>query len=492
MKISVAATPAGNGTWNRPAAKGRSRRRDTFAGKTRDIPEPLQQSKKRFGADSAKLKEGEIFMLKIIDMRQGKDSELFEKLADRESVGMQDVVDKVREIIENVRKNGDRAVIEYTKKYDEVDLDASSIRVSGREIEEAYDSIDPKLLDIIRKSKSNIMAFHEKQKMNSWFTTGDDGILLGQLCRPLGTAGIYVPGGTAVLTSSVLMNALPAKVAGVERIVMATPPRPDGSVDPAAIVAAVEAGVSDIYRIGGAQAIAAMVFGTETVPRVDKIAGPGNIYVATAKRLVYGYCGIDMFAGPSEIMVVADDTADPVFVAADLLSQAEHDVLSAAILVTPSVDLARAVCREMEEQYKKLTRKEILGRSLSEYGAAIIVGDLDEAMDVANRIAPEHLELCIEEPFSRLAYVRNAGAIFLGNWSPEPLGDYYAGPNHVLPTGGTARFFSPLSVDDFVRKSSVISYTRNALEKAKDTVIGFAEYERLDGHANAIRVRFEK
>ncbi len=431
-------------------------------------------------------------MLRIIDLRQGKDSDIFERLADRESVGRQDVVEKVLEILENVRKNGDRAVLEYTRKFDGVDLDAPSLRVSGSEIEEAYGSIDPKLLEIIRKCRANIEAFHEKQKMNSWFTTGEDGILLGQLIRPLGTVGIYVPGGTAVLTSSVLMNALPAKVAGVERIIMATPPGPDGSVDPAALVAAIEAGVTEIYRIGGAQAIAAMVFGTGTVPRVDKIAGPGNIYVSTAKRLAYGYCGIDMFAGPSEIMVVADESANPAYVAADLLSQAEHDVLSAAVLVTPSMDLAQAVCREMGDQYRRLARKEILDSSLSAYGAAIIVDDLDAAMDVVNRMAPEHLELCVEEPFSRLAYVRNAGAVFLGNWSPEPLGDYYAGPNHVLPTGGTARFFSPLSVDDFVKKSSVISYTKSALEKAKDAVIGFAEYEGLDGHANAIRVRFEK
>jgi histidinol dehydrogenase len=348
------------------------------------------------------------------------------------------------------------------------------------------------LLEIIKRCRANITAFHEKQKANSWFAAGDDGILLGQLYRPLQTVGIYVPGGTAVLTSSVLMNALPAKVAGVERIIMATPPCPDGSVDPAVLAAAVESGVTEIYRIGGAQAVAAMVFGTETVPRVDKVVGPGNIYVSTAKRFAYGYCDIDMFAGPSEITVVADDTADPAFVAADLLSQAEHDILSSAILVTPSMDLADAVCREMEIQYKKLSRKDIIDKSLSEYGAAVVVEDLDEAMDIVNRIAPEHLELCIAEPFSRLAYVRNAGAVFLGNWSPEPLGDYYAGPNHVLPTGGTARFFSPLSVDDFVKKSSVISYTRSALEKAKDAVIGFAEYEGLDGHANAIRVRFEK
>lgn len=431
-------------------------------------------------------------MMKMIDMRQGKDSELFDKLVERDRVGKQDVIDVVSAILENVRKNGNKAVLEYTKKFDGAELTAESMKVSAREIEEAYEKVDKKLLDIIRKSKENIIAFHERQKENSWFTTGEDGIMLGQLYRPLEIVGIYVPGGTAVLTSSVLMNALPAKVAGVERIVMATPPAKDGSIDPAVLVAANESGVTEICKMGGAQAVAAMVFGTETVPRVDKIFGPGNIYVATAKRLAYGYCDIDMFAGPSEITVVADDTANPVFVAADLLSQAEHDVLSASILVTPSVRLAEEVIKELSVQYGRLSRKDILDKSLSEYCAAIIVNDLDEAMDVVNRIAPEHLELCIEEPFSRLGYVRNAGAIFLGNWSPEPLGDYYAGPNHVLPTGGTARFFSPLNVADFVKKSSVISYTRQALEKAGDAVIGFAEYERLDGHANAIKVRFKK
>ncbi len=431
-------------------------------------------------------------MIKTIDLRRGKDTELFDKLVDRDRVGRKDVTEVVGEILENVRKGGDKAVLKYTQKFDGVDLEPSSMKVSDKEIEEAYDIVDPKLLDMIKRSKVNITAFHEKQKENSWFLTGDDGILLGQLYRPLEVVGIYVPGGTAVLTSSVLMNALPAKVAGVERIVMATPPGSDGKLDPAVLVAASEAGVTDIYKMGGAQAVAAMVFGTETVPRVDKIFGPGNIYVSTAKRLAYGYCDIDMFAGPSEITVVADDTAEPAFVAADLLSQAEHDVLSASILITPSVNLAQAVTRELEIQYQKLSRKSILDRSLSEYSAVIIVNDLDEAIEVANRIAPEHLELCIEEPFSRLSYVKNAGAVFLGSWSPEPLGDYFAGPNHVLPTGGTARFFSPLNVADFVKKSSVISYTRRALEKAKDTVIGFAQYERLDGHANAIKIRFER
>lgn len=430
-------------------------------------------------------------MIKTIDMRQGKDSGLFDKLIERDRVGKQDVISVVSEILDNVRINGNKAVLEYTKRFDKAELTAESMKVTAQEIEEAYDKVDKNLLDIIRRSRENIIAFHEKQKENSWFTTGEDGIMLGQLYRPLEIVGIYVPGGTAVLTSSVLMNALPAKVAGVEKIVMATPPAKDGSIDPAVLVAANESGVTEIYKMGGAQAVAAMVFGTETVPRVDKVFGPGNIYVATAKRLAYGYCDIDMFAGPSEITVVADDTANPVFIAADLLSQAEHDALSASILVTPSPKLADEVIKELSVQYEKLSRKDILDRSLSEYCAVIIVNDLDEAMDVVNRIAPEHLELCIEEPLGRLGYVKNAGAIFLGNWSPEPLGDYYAGPNHVLPTGGTARFFSPLNVGDFVKKSSVISYTRRALEKARDAIVGFAEYEKLDGHANAIRVRFE-
>ncbi len=431
-------------------------------------------------------------MIKIIDMRQGKDSGLFDKLVARDRVGRQDVIGAVEAILTNVRENGDKAVLEYTKKFDKAELDSSSMKVSDEEIRAAYDAVDPKLIDVIRKSKANIEAFHEKQRENSWFTAGEDGILLGQLYRPLEVVGIYVPGGTAVLTSTVLMTTLPAKVAGVGKIIMATPPGSDGRIDPAVLAAAKEAGVDEIYKMGGAQAVAAMVFGTETVPKVDKIFGPGNIYVSTAKRLVYGYCDIDMFAGPSEITVVADDSANPVYVAADLLSQAEHDVLSASILITPSEKLAGAVVKEIEKQYARLSRKGILDRSLADYSAAIIVNDLDEAMNVVNRIAPEHLELCIEEPFSKLSYVKNAGAVFLGHWSPEPLGDYFAGPNHVLPTGGTARFFSPLNVADYMKKSSVISYTRQALEKASDYVIRFAEYEKLDGHANAIKVRFDK
>lgn len=431
-------------------------------------------------------------MLKIIDMRNGGESELFEKLAGRGRIGSDKIVRAAEEIVENVRKRGDEAVLEYTEKFDGVKLDETSMKVSRQEMEDAYNEVDPEMVEVIKKSGANIIAFHERQKENSWFTTGQDGILLGQLCRPIEIAGIYVPGGTAALTSSVLMNALPAKVAGVNRIIMATPPDSNGKIDPAMLVAAQESGVTEIYKIGGAQAVAAMAYGTGTVPAVDKIFGPGNIYVSTAKRLVCGICDIDMFAGPSEITVVADDTANPAYVAADLLSQAEHDELSAPILVTPSAKLAEAVADEIEKQYGRLSRKSILDRSLGGYGAAVIVNDLDEAMDVVNRIAPEHLELCIEDPFSRLAYVKNAGAVFLGHWSPEPVGDYYAGPNHVLPTGGTARFFSPLNVADFMKKTSVISYTRQAFFKASKDVIRFAEYEKLDGHANAIRVRFDK
>jgi len=428
-------------------------------------------------------------MIRRIDMRQGKDSGLFDRLIERNTLSKADVVKVVEEIISDIRKNGDKALFEYTEKFDRVQVTAGSIKVSGQEIKEAYEKIDPELLGVIRRAKENIEKFHQKQKENSWFSAENDGVILGQLYRPLEVVGIYVPGGTAVLTSSVLMNAVPAKVAGVEKIIMATPPQRDGSINPAVLVAAQEAGVSEIYKMGGAQAIAAMAFGTESVPRVDKIFGPGNIYVATAKRLVFGYCDIDMFAGPSEITVVADDSAEPAFVAADLLSQAEHDVLAAAILVTPSEKLADEVIREIEKQYEKLSRKDILDKSLKDYCAVVLANNLDEAMDIVNQIAPEHLELCIEEPFSRLSDVKNAGAVFLGNWSPEPLGDYFAGPNHVLPTGGTARFFSPLTVADFTKKSSVISYTRGALEKCAEDIVIFANSEGLDAHANAIEVR---
>lgn len=430
-------------------------------------------------------------MIRIIDIRKDKESDLFRKLVERSQLDQGDVLKVVGEIIENIRKNGDTAVLEYTKRFDKAELQPAAMRVSEQEIRDAYAGVDRELIEVIRRAKHNIEAFHSKQKENSWFSNEPDGVILGQLYRPLEVVGIYVPGGTAALASSVLMNAVPAKVAGVEKVVMATPPAKDGTVNPAILVAACEAGVDEIYKVGGAQAIAALAFGTGTIPRVDKVFGPGNIYVATAKRLVYGFCDIDMFAGPSEIMVVADETANAKFVAADLMSQAEHDVLSAAILVTTSEKLAREVQAEIERQYGYLTRKGILDRSLADYGAAVLVSDIEEAVEVVNRIAPEHLELCIEEPFSWLGSIKNAGAIFLGNYSSEPLGDYFAGPNHVLPTGGTARFFSPLNVADFVKKSSIISYTRKALEKAKDDIVKFAQSEGLDGHANAIRVRFE-
>jgi len=429
-------------------------------------------------------------MIDIVDLRNDKPAELYEKLTGRNQLEQADVLDAVNGILQDVKKRGDEAVLEYTKRFDKVEL-AAGMKVTEKEFEAALSKVDAKLLQVIQKAAVNIRAFHEKQKEQSWFTTEADGVILGQLYRPLEIVGIYVPGGTAVLTSSVLMNAIPAKVAGVEKIIMATPPGKDGSINPAVLAAAREAGVDEVYKMGGAQAVAAMAFGTATVPRVDKIFGPGNIYVATAKRMVFGYCDIDMFAGPSEIMVVADETANPAYVAADLMSQAEHDVLAAAILVTTSEKLAFEVKAEIEAQFEGLSRKNILQSSLADYGAIVIVNTLDEAVEMVNQIAPEHLELCFEEPFSRLGDIKNAGAVFLGNYSSEPLGDYFAGPNHVLPTGGTARFFSPLNVADYVKKSSVISYTKKALEKVKDDIVLFAESEGLDAHANAIRVRFK-
>ena len=427
----------------------------------------------------------------MIDIRKDKNNGLFQKLISRSQMDSGDVLNTVGEVIESIRKNGDSALLEYTRRFDRVELTPEKLKVTREEIKEAYSQVDGKLLDVIRKAKANIESFHQKQKEKSWFSAEENGIILGQLYRPLEIIGVYVPGGTAVLTSSVLMNILPAKVAGVSRIIMATPPRRDGSINPETLVAANEAGADEIYRMGGAQAVAAMAFGTATVPRVDKIFGPGNVYVSMAKKLVFGYCDIDMFAGPSEITVVADESANPKFVAADLLSQAEHDVLSSSVLVTPSPELAARVQAEVERQTAYLSRKEIIQQSIENYGAAVLVNNLSEAMDVVNRIAPEHLELCVEDPFSLLGAVKNAGAIFLGSYASEPLGDYFAGPNHIIPTSGTARFFSPLNVGDFIKKSSIVSYTRSALEKVKDDVIAFAEAEELTAHANAIRVRFE-
>lgn len=430
-------------------------------------------------------------MIKIIDLRCGKDSDIFENLASRSQLEYRDVLDRVEEIVANVRRNGDKAVLEYTAMFDKVQLTLGKLRVTEKEIKEAYTKVDPKLVEVIKRSRDNIWNFHEKQKEKSWFSTEKEGVIVGQLYRPLEVVGVYVPGGTAAYPSSVLMCAVPAKVAGVSKIVMTTPPGKDEKINPAILVAANEAGVDEIYKVGGAQAVAALAFGTETIPKVDKIVGPGNIYVAMAKRTVYGYCDIDMIAGPSEIMVVADETANPVFVAADLLSQAEHDILASSILVTTSEDIAKEVQRELEAQLAVLERKEIAGKSIADYGAIIIMESLKDAATVVNRIAPEHLELCVKDPFAALGDIKNAGAIFLGNYSTEPLGDYFAGPNHVLPTSGTARFFSPLNLSDFMKKSSIISYTRDALQKVKDDVILFAESEGLGAHANAIRVRFQ-
>ncbi len=429
-------------------------------------------------------------MIKVFDARNGAGDDIYKSFSERNVKESAEITRMVSEILENVRQNGDEAVLKYTEEFDGVALSKDEIKVSQEEIDTACRNVDGALLATIKKAAENIREFHIKQKENSWFTTEKDGVILGQLCRPLEKVGVYVPGGTAAYPSSVLMNVIPAKVAGVEKVVMMTPPGKDKSVNPVILAAAREAGVDEIYRIGGAQAIAAMAFGTASIPRVDKIVGPGNIYVATAKRMVYGYCDIDMVAGPSEIAVVADDSANPAYVAADLLSQAEHDALASSILVTTCEKLAKEVIREIERQCGYLSRKDIIEKSLDSYGAIIIVNSMKEAVELVNDIAPEHLELCVREPFGLLGDIKNAGAIFLGSYSSEPLGDYFAGPNHVLPTGGTARFFSPLSTGDFVKKSSVISYSREALEKVKDDIIRFAEAEGLTAHANAIRVRW--
>ena len=397
----------------------------------------------------------------------------------------------VGDILDKVKTQGDKALFEFTKKFDKFDLNADNIRVTEQEIRKAYDSFDRELLEIIRTSKENIRKFHQRQLQNSWFTSEADGTFLGQKVTPIQKAGVYVPGGKAAYPSSVLMNIIPAKVAGVEKIVMTTPCSSEGVVNPAVLVAANEAGADEIYKVGGAQAIGALAFGTESIPKVDKIVGPGNIYVALAKKAVYGHVNIDSVAGPSEILIIADKTANPRYVAADLLSQAEHDELASAILITTDSELARQVSEQVDIFTNQLERKEIIQKSLNNFGYILIAEDLDEAIETANAIASEHLEIVTENPFEVMTKIRNAGAIFLGENSCESLGDYYAGPNHVLPTNGTARFFSPLSVDDFIKKSSVIYYSRNALQSAYKNVEKFAKAERLTAHANAVTVRFE-
>lgn len=391
-----------------------------------------------------------------------------------------------------MKKGGDEALFSYTEKFDHCKMDAAHIRVTREEIDEAYQKVDADFVEVMKKSAANIRAFHEKQLRNSWFDPKPDGTILGMKILPIAIAGVYVPGGKAAYPSSVLMNVLPAKVAGVERIIMTTPPGADGKVNPGTLVAAHIAGVDEIYKVGGAQAIAAMAFGTQSIPKVDKITGPGNIFVALAKKACFGYVSIDSIAGPSEILVIADETANPRYVAADLLSQAEHDELASAILITTSKTLADQVSVEVDRFVANLSRREIIEKSLNNYGYILLVDSLDEAADTANEIASEHLEILTKDPFAMMTKIRNAGAIFLGEYSSEPLGDYFAGPNHVLPTNGTARFFSPLNVDDFLKKTSIISYSRPALEKIHQDIECFAENEGLTAHANSIRVRFEK
>ena len=399
--------------------------------------------------------------------------------------------DSVQKIIDDVKANGDEAVFRLTRQFDGAQIDASNIRVTGEEIEEAYSKVDPALIEVICKSIINIRVYHEKQKRSSWFESTEEGTMLGQKITPLASTGVYVPGGKAAYPSSVLMNIVPAKVAGVDKIVMVSPPGKDGKLNPGTLVAANEAGADEIYKVGGAQAIAALAYGTVSIPKTDKIVGPGNIYVALAKKAVYGFVSIDSIAGPSEVLVIADETANPRYVAADLLSQAEHDELASAILVTTSEDLAKKVAEEIDGFLQILSRHEIIRKSLDNYGHILIAQNLDEAIDIANEIASEHLEIVTKDPFEVMTKIRNAGAIFIGEYSSEPLGDYFAGPNHILPTNGTAKFFSPLSVDDFVKKSSIIYYSRQALKRDANDIITFANAESLTAHANSIKVRFE-
>ena len=428
--------------------------------------------------------------MRILKLTEDTRKDILQNLLKRSPNNYGEFEGRVNAIIEEVRNNRDQAVFNYTKQFDGADLNAGNILVTEEEIAEAYEQVDTTLLAVIRKSLVNIKKYHEKQVQNSWFTT-EDGIILGQKVTALATVGVYVPGGKAVYPSSVLMNVLPAKVAGVDRIVMCTPPGKDGKVYPSTLVAAKEAGVDEIYKVGGAQAIAAMAFGTESVPKVDKIVGPGNIYVALAKKAVFGYVSIDSIAGPSEILVLADETANPRYVAADLLSQAEHDEMASAILITTSQKLAEEVSAEIDQFVAELSRKEIIQKSLDNYGYILVADNMEEAIDTVNAIASEHMEIVTADPFHVMTKIRNAGAIFIGEYSSEPLGDYFAGPNHVLPTNGTAKFFSALSVDDFIKKSSIISYSREALEKVHKDIEQFAECEKLTAHANSIRVRFE-
>lgn len=430
--------------------------------------------------------------MKILDLNPDTTAGLLESLLQRSPNQYGAYEDRVAEVIDKVKKQGDAAVLSYTQQFDHATLTPELLRVSDEEMAEAYEQVDPQLLDVIRKSLVNIRNFHSRQLQNSWFTTEENGILLGQKVTPMDRVGVYVPGGKAVYPSSVLMNVMPAKVAGVKQIIMTTPPNAEGKICPSTLVAANEAGVDVIYKVGGAQAIAALAFGTETIPKVDKIVGPGNIYVALAKKAVFGHVSIDSIAGPSEILVLADETANPRYVASDLLSQAEHDEMASAILITDSRELAQKVDEEIAYLLPRLSRSEIISKSLENYGYLLVAPDMETAIDAVNEIASEHLEIVTKDPFAIMTKIRHAGAIFLGEYSSEPLGDYFAGPNHVLPTNGTAKFFSALSVDDFIKKSSIISYTREALEEVYSDIVNFAECEQLTAHANSVRVRFEE
>ncbi|MDO4297530.1 MAG: histidinol dehydrogenase [Lachnospiraceae bacterium] len=429
--------------------------------------------------------------MQIVKLTKDTKKDLLERLLKRSPNSYPEFESRVAEIIQEVKEKGDEALFSYTARFDGVTLTPETVKVTQEEIDEAYAQIEPSLLEVIRRALVNIRAYHEKQKKYSWFDSTENGTILGQKVTPLKTVGIYVPGGKAVYPSSVLMNVVPARVAGVERIIMTTPPERDGKVNPTTLVAAKEAGIDEVYKAGGAQAIAALAFGTESIPKADKITGPGNIYVALAKKAVYGHVSIDSIAGPSEIMVLADETANPRYVAADLLSQAEHDEMASAILVTTSRQLAEEVSAEIEGFLKTLSRREIIQKSLDQYGFILLADTLEDAIDAVNEIASEHLEIVTKDAFKVMTRIRNAGAIFIGEYSSEPLGDYFAGPNHVLPTNGTAKFFSPLSVDDFVKKSSIIYYSREALEPLHKDIIAFAEAEQLTAHANSIKVRFE-
>ncbi len=430
--------------------------------------------------------------MRIVELTESTRKNVLNDLLKRSPNNYSEYEETVNEILSNVKENGDQALFGYTLKFDKFQLTPENIRVTREEIQEAYAQMDSELVEVIKRSAANIRAFHEKQLRNSWFDAKEDGTILGMKITPIGRVGVYVPGGKAAYPSSVLMNVIPAKVAGVTDIIMTTPPGADGKVNPGTLVAADIAGVGTIYKAGGAQAIAAMAYGTQSIPMVDKITGPGNIFVALAKKAVYGYVSIDSIAGPSEILVLADETANPRYVAADLLSQAEHDELASAILITTSRELAEQVSEEVDGFVARLSRREIMEKSLENYGYILLAEDMEAAIQAANDIASEHLEILTKNPFDTMTRIKNAGAIFLGEYSSEPLGDYYAGPNHILPTNGTAKFFSPVNVDDFLKKTSIISYSREALQAVHEDIERFAESEGLTAHANSIRVRFEE